>query len=215
MNQPFHNELKKEFQLERMILFSDAVFAIAITILVIEIKVPQYDRHTVTDNQLSAALRELIPKFVGFLISFFIIGGYWMMHHRMFGYVVNYTFKLLWLNIIFLLAVVLMPLSTEFYNEYVTSRLTTPAVVYVINIVFLGTMSLILWKYITNPKLKLVEGITKEAKRYFILRALTIPSVFIVMAIVYLTVDRKYAVWIPLLIPVIMKIFRRLYFKTK
>src|SRR6266550_8626645 len=109
MSDHLQNELKKEFQLERMILFSDAVFAIAITLLVIEIKVPQIDRHVATDALLLNALDELIPKFIGFFISFFIIGLYWTIHHRMFGYVIDYTRKLLWLNLIFLLAVVLMP----------------------------------------------------------------------------------------------------------
>src|SRR5712675_1560100 len=126
MSHQLHHELKKDpsadkagFQLERMILFSDAVFAIAITLLVIEIKVPLIDRHVATDALLLNALDELIPKFIGFFISFFIIGLYWTIHHRMFGYVINYTRRLLWLNLIFLLAVVLMPFSTAFYSEYI------------------------------------------------------------------------------------------------
>ena len=80
-----HSELKKEFQLERMILFSDAVFAIAITLLVIEIKVPEIDKHFVNDHLLGEAMAHLIPKFVGFFISFILIGFYWILHHRMFG----------------------------------------------------------------------------------------------------------------------------------
>src|SRR4051812_2070061 len=104
-----HNELTKEFQLERMILFSDAVFAIAITLLVIEIKVPEIDKHVVSDRVLLQALAHLIPKFMGFLISFMIIGLYWTIHHRMFGFVVNYTKKTMLLNLMFLFAVALMP----------------------------------------------------------------------------------------------------------
>ena len=96
------HELKKEFQLERMILFSDAVFAIAITLLALEIKIPEIDKRIVTDRILSEKLDEMIPKFVGFLVSFFIIGLYWSIHHRMFGFVVNYTRGLLWLNLFFL-----------------------------------------------------------------------------------------------------------------
>src|SRR6266498_3111523 len=138
MSTQLHSELKKEFQLERMILFSDAVFAIAITLLVIEIKVPTIDRHIATDALLLKALDELIPKFVGFFISFFIIGLYWTIHHRMFGYVVNYTRRLLWLNLVFLLAVVMMPFSTAFYSEYIIQLLKTPAMIYVANVVFLG-----------------------------------------------------------------------------
>lgn len=216
MSQQLHTELKKEFQLERMIFFSDAVFAIAITLLIIDIKVPNLgNRHVVTDRQLLDALGELIPKIIGFLISFFIIGLYWTIHHRIFGYVINYTRKLLWINLFFLLAVVIMPFSTSFYSEYVTGLPNTPVIIYAGNIVFLGIMNLILWKYLINPKNNLVEGITKEDKSYFNYRTITVPITFIFMATVYLTVSKKYGLWIPLLIPIIMRLIRKFYLKRK
>src|SRR3954463_13492611 len=85
-----HNELRKEFQLERLILFSDAVFAIAITLLVIEIKIPDKEflrEHAgLSDATILHALSQLIPKFIGFFISFLLIGLYWSIHHRMFGF---------------------------------------------------------------------------------------------------------------------------------
>ena len=81
-----HSELKKEFQLERMILFSDAVFAIAITLLVIELKVPEIERAELTEGKLLMALAHMIPKFFGFIISFMFIGIYWTVHHRLFGF---------------------------------------------------------------------------------------------------------------------------------
>jgi uncharacterized membrane protein len=223
MSDHLQQELKKEFQLERMILFSDAVFAIAITLLAIEIKVPEsvkvgevvihIDRHTVTDGLLLHALGEMIPKFVGFFISFFIIGLYWTVHHRMFGFVVNYTRRLLWLNLIFLLAVVLMPFSTAFYSEFVISLLKLPVLIYAGNIVFLGIMNLVLWIYITKPKNNLSHGITTPDKKYFTFRAVTVPSIFILMAVIYVVIDPKYAVWIPMTIPISLRIFRTFYFR--
>src|SRR5690349_14531110 len=133
-----HNELKKEFQLERMILFSDAVFAIAITLLAIELKVPELKHELVTEHNLAASLSHMIPKFIGFFICFFIIGQYWTVHHRLFGFVENYNLRLMWLNLIFLLAIILMPFTTAFYSEYFTYFLTTPVALYVSNISFLG-----------------------------------------------------------------------------
>src|SRR5215204_2057977 len=105
MGTKLHNELKKEFQLERLILFSDAVFAIAITLLVIEIKIPEIPDKELTEDKLLGALGHLIPKFVGFLISFLIIGQYWLVHHRMYSYVTGFTTRLIWLNLLFLLAI--------------------------------------------------------------------------------------------------------------
>jgi uncharacterized membrane protein len=217
MTQQLHNELKKEFQLERMILFSDAVFAIAITILVIEIRVPDIPKELVTEQRLLQSLDNLIPKFVGFLISFMIIGLYWQVHHRMFGFVVNYTRRTLWLNLFFLLAVVLMPFSTAFYSEYVLRLLRTPIIVYVVNICFLGFMNFFLWKHLTNPKLNLTEGVTKEEDAIFSFRSIAVPVVFIIAAFVYFF-NPVVAAFLPSLLPLFMRMITRRIrssFKTK
>jgi uncharacterized membrane protein len=199
-----HNELKKEFQLERFVLFSDAVFAIAITLLVIELKVPEIPKEIVTDGLLLQALSHLIPRFVGFFISFMIIGLYWQVHHRMFGFVVNFTKRTLWLNLFFLLAVVMMPFSTAFYSEYILRLLKTPVIVYVVNICFLGLMNFFLWKHLNNPKLNLTEGVTPEEKTIFSFRAITVPLIFIVTAAIYF-INPKIALFFPPFIPLIMR----------
>src|SRR5204863_8779769 len=134
MSNGLHNELKKDlpagkagFQLERMILFSDAVFAIAITLLVIEIKIPDKEwmreHGGISDGAILNALKYMVPKFLGFLISSMLIGLYWTIHHRMFGFVTSYDRKLLFLNLLFLFFVALMPFSTGFYSEYAGSEL--------------------------------------------------------------------------------------------
>jgi uncharacterized membrane protein len=217
MSQQLHNELKKEFQLERMILFSDAVFAIAITILVIEIRVPEIPKELVTEQRLLQSLDNLIPKFVGFLISFMIIGLYWQVHHRMFGFVVNYTRRTLWLNLFFLLAVVLMPFSTAFYSEYVLRLLKTPIIVYVANICFLGFMNFFLWKHVTNRKLNLTEGVSREEDLIFSFRSIAVPIVFIVTAIIYFF-KPVLAAFFPSFLPILMRIITKRIrgsFKTK
>ncbi|HVF97338.1 MAG TPA: TMEM175 family protein [Flavisolibacter sp.] len=216
MSQSFQNELKKEFQLERMILFSDAVFAIAITLMALEIKVPEVAKEVVSDHALTEKLAELIPKFVGFLVSFFVIGIYWVVHHRTFGYVVGYNQRLLWLNLLFLLAVVLMPFSSGFYSAYLlTPAARLPVIIYVLNIVFLGGMSLLVWEYIANPKRNLSEGITQEMKKYFRFRAVVPPIAFILTALIYLFVKKELAVWMPLLIPVFMRVIKKIYIKPQ
>ncbi|MEP6628093.1 MAG: TMEM175 family protein, partial [Ginsengibacter sp.] len=150
MNVPISHDSKKEFQLERMILFSDAVFAIAITLLIIDLKIPDIPA-PVTDQKMSNSVISLIPKFTGFVLSFFIIGLYWTIHHRIFGFIIGYTNKLVWLNLIFLFGIVLMPFSTSFYSEYLLEYLKLPVIFYAINISFLGVMNYIVWKYVSNP----------------------------------------------------------------
>jgi uncharacterized membrane protein len=208
---PMHNELKKEFQLERMILFSDAVFAIAITLLAIELKVPAL-LHDVTDHKLAESLLEMTPKFIGFLISFLIIGQYWTIHHRLFGFVVNFNMRLLWLNLFFLLAVVLMPFTSAFYSEYITYYIKTPVILYISNISFLGLMNFFMWRYVSNPKRGLSEGLAKPVANYFSMRAIIAPIIFILMAFTYFIFPRI-AVWMPMTIPVTILVLTRKYRK--
>ncbi len=205
MGNNLHNELKKEFQLERLILFSDAVFAIAITLLVIEIKIPELPHDSVTDKGLLEALGHLIPKFIGFLVSFLLIGQYWIVHHRLFGYVINFSERLIWLNILFLLAVAMMPFSTGFYSEYVLSHTLTPVIFYTSNIALLGLVNFLMWRYVSNPRHQLSENLAAPVARFFSARALTVPVIFILFAFVYL-MNPKIAFWIPPLIPVILKL---------
>ena len=148
--EPVH---KKEFQLERIILFSDAVFAIAITLLVLEIKVPHVGEDI--NNSLINILIGMTPKFIGFFISFFVIGQYWIVHHKLFGFVDDYNGGLLWLNLIFLLSIVLMPFSTALYSENIKTTLSF--VIYCSNIFASGIIAFVLWRYIGSAKRNLSE----------------------------------------------------------
>ena len=206
-----HNELKKEFQLERMILFSDAVFAIAITLLIIEIKIPEVDEPT--DKALLQSLGHLIPKFIGFIISFIFIGLYWTIHHRMFGFVTSYDKKLLVLNLFFLFFIVLLPFSTGFYSEYASAmmrlNLKTPLAFYVLNFAAAGFINYMLWRHISNPKRKLMEppldpSVLKMAK----FRSLLVPIVFLSMLPVAFFTHVWIAIYMPMLITVILSVMK-------
>lgn len=211
MNQ-LHNELKKEFQLERMILFSDAVFAIAITLLVIELKVPEIEKAELTEGKLLQALGHLMPKFFGFIVSFLFIGIYWTVHHRLFGYVVNYTPKLVRLNLLFLFAVALMPFSTAFYSEYLMKHVLTPVIFYTGNIILLGIFNLFMWRHISNPKHKLSEGLSRPDAKYFSFRAILVPSMFTLFAFIYL-VNPYIASAMPMFVPLVMRLVQKYHEK--
>jgi uncharacterized membrane protein len=174
----FMSENSKEaFQVERIALFSDAVFAIAITLLIIEIKVPEISKPT--DEDLLNAMLSLIPKFIGFLISFFVIGLYWVSHHRMLKYVDRAGQRLIWANLLFLLPIIVLPFSTAFFSQYFTEGLHVPLAVYTLNICITGFFSYRLWGVVANPKYKLGAGLTQTLLHYNQARAMVIPGIFI------------------------------------
>ncbi len=217
MSNQLHSELRKEFQLERMLLFSDAVFAIAITLLVLEIKIPAKEelKTGVSDKALLQELGKLILKFIGFLVSFMMVGLYWTVHHRMFGFVTSYSRKLLVLNLVFLFFVALMPFSSGFYMEYAGEefywqQLKVPMTFYVLNFCCIGLMNFFMWLYVTNPKNKLAEPpmeplIATQARA----RSLVIPVIFFLMLPVAYLTNVIFAAYIPMLIPVVLRIMRK------
>ena len=109
-------------RLDRLMFFSDAIFAIAITLLVIEVHVPRFPGGY-SDAQLADALLENIPQYIGFLVSFFVIGRFWIGHHRSFGYLARADDGLVWLNLLFLLTIAFMPYPTAIISNFATSRL--------------------------------------------------------------------------------------------
>src|SRR3954449_6039774 len=99
--------------LERLIFFSDAVFAIAITLLIIEVHPPHLPFRA-SDHDHLVALADLIPSFVAFFISFFVIGAFWAGHHRAFSLSRHWSPGLLVPNIMMLCAVAFMPFATAY-----------------------------------------------------------------------------------------------------
>ncbi len=109
--------------LERLTFFSDAVFAIAITLLVIEIKPPVV--HGAGEEALRNALLALIPQYIGFIVSFFVIGRFWLGHHRLFGLLARSDDKLIVANLLLLFGIAFMPFPTAVFSDYVNFKTAT------------------------------------------------------------------------------------------
>lgn len=105
-------EIKKEFQLERVVLFTDAVFAIILTIMVLELKLPEAI-NKLGDKEIHDAFKELILKFFGYVITFGLVARFWVAHLKLFRYLKDYDQKLLGLNLLFLFTVTLFPFAVS------------------------------------------------------------------------------------------------------
>jgi uncharacterized membrane protein len=106
-----------ELRLGRIEAFSDGVFAIIVTLLVLELKVPTLDDHR-SIGELARQLLELLPKFLSWLISFVIVCKFWLNHHHVLGLARHANYAMVWLNSIFLMGQSFIPFPTALMGEY-------------------------------------------------------------------------------------------------
>jgi uncharacterized membrane protein len=159
---------------ERINAFSDGVIAILITIMVLELRVP----HT-TDLD---ALRQLLPVFLTYVLSFIILGIYWSNHHHMFYLTERITGGILWANLHLLFWLSLMPFVTGWMGENHFAAL--PTALYGVVLMFSGVAYYILEQTIIrsqgpNSRLRAAVGNDAKGKISVVLYLVAIPLAFV------------------------------------
>ena len=123
----------------RVLAFTDGVFAIVITILVLELKVPDL----ASGQSLADSLEEMRPTFVAFVISFLIVGMYWAWHRSTFAQVRYVDTTTLWINLIFLLPVSMIPFAASVIGEYPDEA----TALYLYGVVLIAVTLVRIWLY--------------------------------------------------------------------
>jgi uncharacterized membrane protein len=134
----------QDLGLERIVFFSDAVMAIAITLLTVDLKVPEIAASAAA-AELPGKLGELGPRFMSFTISFAVISVYWVSHHRYFRFIKRYDGRLITLNMIFLFFIALMPFVANLLGQY--AYLPLGVGVYAAAVASTGLSIGVLWWY--------------------------------------------------------------------
>ena len=129
---------------ERLAALSDGLFAVAMTLLVLDLKVPA--GHAIeTDQALLDALRELAPRLVVYLMSFLTLGIFWVGQQMQLSHFARSDRNLTWIHLVFLFAISLMPFSTSLMAEFITLR--TALLLYWLNIFAFGAILFVSWRY--------------------------------------------------------------------
>lgn len=157
-----------ELTKSRVEAFSDGIFAIIVTLLILEIKVPHVEQ-TNSISLLLEALRGLLPKFFSWVISFLTICIVWVNHHRIFESFKGFNIVLFWLNVLVLLFVCFIPFPTALAGDYPQNPL---AVAFYGIVMALTGASLVAvrWYGLFDCKL-LKEGVSLQAYRKAIIVA--------------------------------------------
>ena len=144
---------------DRVVALSDGVFAIIITILVLEIAVPE----NLSERSLLESLEDLRPTFVAWVISFLLTGMYWLAHRDLFALVRVVNRDLVWLNLLFLLPVSLIPFAASVLGSYPDAPVTMH--LYGVVMIAATLMRFVLYRYvIRRPKLLWPEVSTDRAR---------------------------------------------------
>jgi uncharacterized membrane protein len=166
----------------RLNAMSDGVFAIVITLMVFEIKVPQIPAGQVSSQALSLALQAMLPDFARLFLSFVVLGIYWVGHNNVFQHVLKHDRLMLWLNIFFLLVVALIPFPASLLVRYGETQLSV--VLYALNLLVGGVLLDLIWWYATYNRHLMCDSVGDALVHSFHQRILTGPAIYAVAILV-------------------------------
>ncbi len=182
--------------LERLIFFSDAVFAIAITLLALEIRLPE-EAGQFGDLELWAALAGLWHEYLAYIISFLVIGSFWMAHHRKFRLVDRYDNRLLSLNLLVLMSIVFIPFASSVIS---VSSNRSATIFYALTMVVVSLLFTAMWAYVSHDNRLLRPDVSQQRKRREFVSVLSTVAVFLIsIALSFINTDLARLSWILIL----------------
>lgn len=166
--------------MERVLAFSDGVFAIVITLLALEIKVPEIEAAHVASD-LVPAVWALVPTIASHALSFALLGIYWIAHHALFRMIARWDRNLLWLNILFLLFVASMPFPTALALNFGDAQVSY--LIFCAVLIFAGLSLVLMWWYAAKDRHLLADAVTEDAIRATYRRGLLAPVLYLLAAL--------------------------------
>ncbi len=181
-----------EIEYDRILFFSDAVFAIAITLLIVDLRVPD-----VAHLQSGRQLRHAIPQIAGFAYSFAAIGLFWLAHHGLFRHIKGLDRPLVLLNLLFLGTIAFVPYPTALLTA--AGDQVPATVFYAASLAAVGLAEAAVWLYAIRIREFALPGVSPAVRRWVLLRILRTPVVFL-LSIPVALVQPNLAKWLWLLI---------------
>jgi uncharacterized membrane protein len=188
-----------EMGMERIVFFSDAVFAIAITILALEIRMPKEIAH-VSNAELLNMLLAIWPKYLGYMVGFLSIGNFWVIHHRQYRHIERYDTRLMFINLLVLMAVAFIPFPTAVISE---NGNRTATILYALSASLVGMLSTLLWVYASHKRRLTSQNLPGSVIQRGVVRNLIAPIIFLFsIGLSYFNPDLAKFSWI-LIVPAV------------
>ncbi|MGZ3632379.1 MAG: TMEM175 family protein [Candidatus Limnocylindrales bacterium] len=158
-----------------MVQFSDGVFTVALTLLVIDIAVPVLPTGS-SEADLVDQLRAQVPNILAFALTFWVVAAYWLTHHRHFRFIRRYDGRLQFLNLLLLMTVCFLPWPTAVLGRY--GGEVAAWVLYALAMTATGLAAMALWVYGSGDR-GLADDVTPDLRTYFTARTLIQPVIFL------------------------------------
>ena len=179
---------------ERTIGFSDGVFAIAITLLILNVEIP--DLHGESTAELDRALDSTVPDLISYFIGFYVIGKFWLGHHGLFDRLRGLDGRLMNVNLLYLSLIALLPFPTGVLGDH--GGLTVAVVIFAAAVTVAGLAeSLLLW---TAVRRGLAEDDLMSQRRQHLYETFTVPVIFALsIPIAFVSPDGAKYFWLALI----------------
>jgi uncharacterized membrane protein len=185
--------IDRQIRLEHVTSFADAIFAFSITFMAITINIPNLSQN-LTQAQVIDKLSESLPEFEIYVISFFMIGIYWIAYHQIFNHIVGSHQITTWLTLVFLFFITLIPLATNMQIGYGSYQIVF--VLYALVLTIAGALSTIIWLYATKNRL-INQNMTQLEIHCVLLESTLSPAVFLLSILVsFIDLQIAYYFWL-------------------
>ena len=168
-------------KVEHVISFSDAIFAFAITLMALSIDIPDLPSN-LTQSELLDKLYGLVPQFESYIISFAVIAIFWVSYHQVFNHIKGSHIIMVYLNLLFLLLITLLSLSTSLVINYGGYHI--PYIIYSLMVILTSSLLVMIWWHATKDKLLIDKNLHQFYIKGVMINLISIPLVFTVSIII-------------------------------
>ncbi len=179
---------------EHVVSFGDAIFAFAITVMTLSIDIPDLPQ-SLTEDQLMSKLYEMYPQVESYIISFAVIAVFWVSYHQVFNYIKESHISMVYLNLLFLLFITFLSISTSLVIEYGSYQI--PYLLYCILVIMTSSLLALIWWFGTRDHRLIDKDIHPLFIRGVMVNLLLIPFVFAISILVsFFSLDIAQYLWL-------------------
>lgn len=184
---------------EHVISFGDAIFAFAITLMTLSIDIPDLPPN-LTESELLSRLYELYPKVEDYIISFAVIGIFWISYHQIFNFITRSHIAMVYLNLLFLLLITFLSITTSLVIDYGSYQISY--VIYCVVVILASSLLALIWWYATKDYRLIDKDIHPLLVRGIMVNLLLVPFVFGISILVsFLNLNIAQYLWL-IIVPV-------------